>query len=84
MLQAGDIVDDIRAGLHGGGGHAGFHGINGNRYPGLLPQTSNDGKNPPQFFLRFHRGGSRTRALPADIQNVRAFLYHNEPPRDGG
>src|SRR3989344_437210 len=60
----------------------GLGGVYGNRYRKLVRKRIKHGQYPSQFLIRRHAYGSRTRGLPADINDICALASHGEGVSD--
>jgi len=83
--QAADIIEDMGAGVEGGMGDSGFHGIDAEEGIGdLFAQAVDDGEDSADFLVSVDWGGAWAGAFAADVDDVSAFGGEFDAADDGG
>ena len=81
--QAGDVVDDLGAGVDGRAGDGGLAGVDRNRNSHLRRELLDHRQHAPQLFVGSDRLGIGPRAFAADVEQVGAVGDQLQGVRDG-
>ena len=84
IAKAADVIDDVDAGLEGGGGDLGLAGIDGKGAGSLRSELPDDGEDAGDFLLRGDGGGAGAGGLASDVDNIRTLGFHAAGVLDGG